>query len=149
MSEKLGERPLLADCVEEVGGPTFWDCKESGAREFVGLRPALGRASGSALPAFGGSERWQRGGTRLEHRTDLSVLFGVGSAARSASKSGPRPRTATHCIDELIVRPAGVTVGSRLGVKSQADSHPKQFADPLHRFQSSRHQIPKRSGMRS
>ena len=50
------------------------------------------------------------------------LLFGVGYAARSASKSGPRPRTATHCIDELIVRPAGVTVGSRLGVKSQADS---------------------------
>src|SRR5450631_825696 len=47
-----------------------------------------------------------------------SVLFGVGSDARSASKSDPSPRTATHCIDELIGRPTRVTVGSRLGVKS-------------------------------
>ena len=37
-------------------------CKESGARELVSLRPALGRAAGSALTAFGGSGRWQRGG---------------------------------------------------------------------------------------
>jgi hypothetical protein len=50
------------------------------------------------------------------------VLFGVGSVARSASKSDPSPRIATHCIDELIVCPTRVTVGSRLGVKSQADS---------------------------
>src|ERR1700693_5587998 len=31
------------------------------------------------------------------------LLFGVGSGARSASKSDPSPRIATHCIDELIV----------------------------------------------
>jgi hypothetical protein len=46
----------------------------------------------------------------------------VGSVARSASKSDPSPRIATHCIDELIVCPTRGTVGSRLGVKSQADS---------------------------
>jgi hypothetical protein len=50
------------------------------------------------------------------------VLFGVGPGARSASKSDPSPRIATHCIDELIVCPTRVTVGSRWGVKSQADS---------------------------
>jgi hypothetical protein len=52
----------------------------------------------------------------------VSVLFSVGSDARSASKSDPSPLIATHCIDELIVRPTRVTAGSRLGVKSQADS---------------------------
>jgi hypothetical protein len=50
------------------------------------------------------------------------VLFGVGPGARSASKSDPSPPIATHCIDELIVCPTRVTVGSRWGVKSQADS---------------------------
>jgi hypothetical protein len=43
------------------------------------------------------------------------MLFGVGSDARSASESDPGPRTATHCVDELIGRPTRVTVGSRLG----------------------------------
>ena len=47
-----------------------------------------------------------------------TVLFGVGSDARSASKADLSPRTATHCIDELIGRPTRVTVGSRLGVKA-------------------------------
>jgi hypothetical protein len=42
--------------------------------------------------------------------------------ARSASKSDHSPRIATHCIDELIGCPTKVTVGSRLGVISQADS---------------------------
>ena len=51
------------------------------------------------------------------------VLFGVGSDARSASKSDPSTRTATHCIDGLIGRPTRVTIGSRLGVNVQADSH--------------------------
>jgi hypothetical protein len=51
------------------------------------------------------------------------LLFGVGSEARSASRSGPSRSAATHCIDELIVRPTRVTVGSRLGVKSQAYLH--------------------------
>jgi hypothetical protein len=51
------------------------------------------------------------------------MLFGVGSGARSASKSAPSPRIATHCVDELIVCPTRVTIGSRLGVQSQADSH--------------------------
>ena len=55
--------------------------------------------------------------------TSALVLFGVGSGARTASKSDPSPRRATHCIDELIVCPIGVPVGSRLGGKSQADSH--------------------------
>ena len=57
-----------------------------------------------------------------ERVQSASLLFGVGSDARSASKSDPSPRTATHCIDELIARPTRVTVGSRLLVKSQADS---------------------------
>src|ERR1700716_2816042 len=43
------------------------------------------------------------------------VLFGVGPGARSASKSDPSPPIATHCIDELIVCPTRVTVGSRWG----------------------------------
>jgi hypothetical protein len=44
------------------------------------------------------------------------VLFGVGSDARSASKSEPGPRTATHCIDKMIGRPTRVKVGCRLGL---------------------------------
>jgi hypothetical protein len=68
------ERPLRADCVEEVGGPTVWDVARNQARvSLFALRPALGRAAGSALPAFGGSGLLQRGGTRLEHRTVLSA----------------------------------------------------------------------------
>jgi hypothetical protein len=68
------ERPLCADCVEEVGGPTVWGVARNQARvSSFALRPASGRALGSALPAFGGSEPWQRGGTRLEHQTDLSA----------------------------------------------------------------------------
>jgi hypothetical protein len=45
--------PLLADFVEEVGGVTVRDGARSQARvsSFV-LRQALGRAAGSALPAF-------------------------------------------------------------------------------------------------
>ncbi|MDO8293395.1 MAG: hypothetical protein Q7T29_11115, partial [Gallionella sp.] len=51
--------PLLADCVEEVGGPTVWDVARDQARvSLFALRPALGRGAGSALPAFGGSGRW-------------------------------------------------------------------------------------------
>ena len=68
------ECPRSADIVEEVGGLTVRDGARRQARvsSFV-LRQALGLASGSALPAFEGSERWQRGGTRLEHQTDLSA----------------------------------------------------------------------------
>jgi hypothetical protein len=62
------------------------------------------------------------------------VLFGVGSGARSASKSDPSPRIATHCIDELIVCPTRVTVGSRLGVKSQADSQRWRSARVANRY---------------
>jgi hypothetical protein len=77
--------------------------------------------------------RLQAKATKILHRNNAQeilqalatlVLFGVGSGARSASKSDPSPRIATHCIDELIVCPTRVTVGSRLGVQSQADSHP-------------------------
>jgi hypothetical protein len=54
------------------------------------------------------------------------MLFGVGSGARSAPKSESTPHIATHCIDELIVCPTRGVVGSRLGVKSQADSQSKR-----------------------
>src|ERR1700689_5315513 len=63
-----------ADCVEEVGGPTVWDvARNQACVSLFALRPALGRAAGSALPSFGGSGRWQRGGTRPEHQTGLSA----------------------------------------------------------------------------
>jgi hypothetical protein len=66
--------PLRSDCVEEVGGPTDWDVARSQARvSLFALRPALGRAAGSALPFFEGSGLWQRGGTRLEPQTGLSA----------------------------------------------------------------------------
>jgi hypothetical protein len=45
--------------------------------------------------------------------TGSNLLFGVGSDARSASKSAPNPRTATHCTDEFI--------GARLGSRLEAD----------------------------
>ena len=71
---RLSHVRIAADIVEEVGGLTVRDGARRQARvsSFV-LRQALGLASGSALPAFEGSERWQRGGTRLEHQTDLSA----------------------------------------------------------------------------
>jgi hypothetical protein len=43
----------------------------------------------------------------------------MGSGARSASKSDPGPRIATHSIDELIVCPTRVMVGSRSGSNSK------------------------------
>ena len=60
----------------------------------------------------------------LDRRIADKLLFGVGSDARSASKLDPIPRAVTHCINRLIVSPTRVTVGSRLGVKSRAVSHP-------------------------
>jgi NAD(P)-dependent dehydrogenase (short-subunit alcohol dehydrogenase family) len=66
--------------------------------------------------------------TALDSDGTTSLLFGVGSGARTASKSAPSPSIATHCIDELFVCPTRVTVGSRSGgVKSQADSHATAF----------------------
>lgn len=68
------EWPLCADIVEEVGSLTVRDGARSQARvRWFVLRQALGRATGSALPAFCGFGLWQRGGTRLEHQTDLSA----------------------------------------------------------------------------
>jgi hypothetical protein len=45
---------LGADCVEEVGDPNDWGVARNQARvSLFSLKPALGRAAGSALPAFG------------------------------------------------------------------------------------------------
>ena len=72
--------PLLADFVEEVDDPNEWGVARDQARvSLFSLKPALGRVAGSALPAFGGFGRWQRGGTRLEHQTDLSASVGRGA----------------------------------------------------------------------
>jgi hypothetical protein len=50
----VAERPLCADCVEEVGDPNDWGVARNQARvSLFSLKPALGRAAGSALPAFG------------------------------------------------------------------------------------------------
>src|SRR5258705_11790787 len=51
----FGEGPLLADCVEEVGGPTDWGVARNKARaSFFSVRPALDGAPGSALPSVEG-----------------------------------------------------------------------------------------------
>ena len=84
--------PFGADFVEEVGGEAVRDRASGQARvsSFV-LRQALGRrVVGSALPAFGGSGRWQRGGTRLERHTDLSASAGRGAGCASGAQTAFR-----------------------------------------------------------
>src|SRR5512141_169938 len=70
----ISERPLLADCVEEVGELIVRD--RSNRQAHAGspvLKRTSKRAAGSALPAFGGSGRWPPGGTRPEHPRGLSA----------------------------------------------------------------------------
>jgi hypothetical protein len=72
--EVVMERPLVADCVEKVDELAERPGAKRQARVVsLVLRRAATWAVGSALPVFGGSGPWQRGGTRPERQTDLSV----------------------------------------------------------------------------
>jgi hypothetical protein len=68
------ERPLRADCVEEVG--ELIDRNRSKRQARAGslvLKRASEQAAGSALPAFGDSGLWPPGGTHPEHQWGLSA----------------------------------------------------------------------------
>jgi hypothetical protein len=52
-NESLFERPVLADCVEEVGGPNVWDvARNQGARGFVCSQAGIGAGSGISFASF-------------------------------------------------------------------------------------------------
>lgn len=96
-------------------------CKESGARELVSLRPALGRAAGSALTAFGGSGRWQRGGMTSFGPIGLFAA-GISNVPHDPGehKQRGRPRQqgsdyhrCYRCHDSSLMRPAHAIDNSR------------------------------------